>query len=96
MEKLGKEPVIASQEADCNLKLDEMAEDSLKLVCKAVCGPTDDNGNPTFQKNEAGDAYLKTSSVCAAAADAYSSDVKTLQEKKFAVIKKPDLADKNN
>lgn len=96
MEKMGNEPVIPKQEADCDLKLDEMAEDSLQIICKAVCGPTDENGNPTFAKNEAGDAYLKSSSICAAAADAFASDPETLKAKKFGVVKLADLADKNN
>lgn len=96
MKKVGKEPQIPSQEADCSLKLDEMVDDSLKLICKAVCGPTDENGNATFAKNEAGDAYLKTSSVCAAAADAFASDPETLKAKKFGVVKVADISDKNN
>ena len=94
--KSGKEPVITSQEADCLFKLDDMGEDTLQLICKDVCGPTDENGNATFTKNKSGSAYLKSSAVCAAAADAFASDPKTLKLKKFGVVKMPDISDKNN
>ena len=64
--------------------------------CKAICGPKDQNGNDTFKKNDAGTAYLKTSSVCAVASDAFASDPKVLEEKKFGVVKIVDPLDNKN
>jgi len=54
MEAQGVEPVVPSQDADCETKFEQMTEDALRIACKSVCGPTDESGNPTFKKNEAG------------------------------------------
>lgn len=96
MEAQGVEPVVPSSDADCETKFEQMKEDAMRIACKAICGPKDENGNDTFKKNDAGTAYLKTSSVCAAASDAYASDPKILEEKKFGVVKIIDPLDNKN
>lgn len=96
MEEQGVEPVIPSSDADCDTKYEQMTADSMRIACKATCGPKDEHGNPTFEKNQAGTAYLRTSSVCAAAADAYASDPAALEEKKFGLVKVTDPLDTKN
>jgi len=94
MVQTGKDPVIPKQESDCMTKLDKMSDDTVEIICKEICLATDENGAPTFTKNPEGNAYLKNSSICAAAADAFSIDEKILKGKKFGVKKVANPVDK--